>query len=162
LGTPHQAESIQDLEDQLYQLLLLPGPQINHGRLAKSKELARQVTMINERFFGTKVLDRAGIFNLFTQNSSQSREKCRIDGKDAGGLIPTLLHTNEEEDTPGPVTPFPRYAHHIGHVFEAAGRSRLNGLDHSAFTRGGAPGAMWLPWISDLFNVDGFREFLQC
>jgi hypothetical protein len=160
LGTPHQAESIQDLEDQLYQLLLLPGPQINHGRLAKSRELARQVTKINQRFLGTKILDRAGVFNLFTQNESQSRKRCRIDGKDVGGLIPTLLDSNKEDDTSGPVTPFPRYSHHVGHAFEAPGRSRLNELDHSALIRGGALDDMWLPWVSSLFNLDGFREYI--
>jgi hypothetical protein len=159
LGTPHRFESTEDVEDQLYKLLLLPGPEISYDRLRKSKTLARQVTKINQQFLETKMLDRAGVFNLFTQNIRQSREKCRIHGEIPGGLAPILLEYDEQDQISGPVTPFPRYAHHIGYAFEAAGRSRINKLDHSMLARG-EPGGTRFPWVSSLFNVDGFRKSL--
>jgi hypothetical protein len=159
LGTPHRFESTEDLEDQLYKLLLLPGPEVSYDRLRKSKTLARQVTKINHRFLETKMLDRAAVFNLFTQNMRQSREKCRFYGEIPGGLAPIILGYDEQDQISGPVTPFPRYAHHIGHAFEAAGRSRINRLDHSTLARGEPDGTRF-PWVSSLFNVDGFRKSL--
>jgi hypothetical protein len=160
LGTPHRSESIEALEDQIYKLLLLPGPEIAYERMRKSKALAREVTKINQRFLETKMLDRAGVFNFFTQNIRQSREKCRIDGEYPGGLVPIILEHDEEDEIPGPVTPFPRYAHHIGHAFEAAGRLRSNTLDHSMLARGEPDGTSF-PWMSSLLNGDGFRESLS-
>ncbi|UKZ96457.1 uncharacterized protein TrAFT101_011246 [Trichoderma asperellum] len=68
LGTPHHSHSVEDLEDQLHKLILLPGPEIRNQALTKIKNLANQVNRVNEAFPATKLLDRALIFNVLTRD----------------------------------------------------------------------------------------------
>ncbi|KAI1654117.1 putative ankyrin repeat protein [Daldinia decipiens] len=148
LGTPHRFQSTDDLEDQLHKLILLPGPHIRSQVLSKVKNLARQVSMINQGFLATKVLDRAVIFNLFTQNIHDSLKQGNAD-KTANDI-----HDIDENDTNHPVTPFSRYTHFIGQSFEAAGRSRCEYISHEDLARGD-PRKPWVPFLSDMFNTSG-------
>ncbi|PTB35375.1 hypothetical protein M441DRAFT_41404 [Trichoderma asperellum CBS 433.97] len=68
LGTPHHSHSVEDLEDQLHKLILLPGPEIRNQAVTKIKNLANQVNRVNEAFPATKLLDRALIFNVLTRD----------------------------------------------------------------------------------------------
>jgi len=144
-------------------LILLPGPEVKDDVPSKAKELARQVMHINRRFLATKIPDRAVIFNLFTQDTSASQEPPppRLDDGtvdatvNAAALVPDGGQGSEA--TTGPVTPFPRFAHLLGQSFEAAGRFRLDNVDHVAIIRG-EPSGDWFPFVSDCFNVAGARK----
>jgi hypothetical protein len=160
LGTPHRFQSTKDAEDQLCKLILLPGPEVKDDIPTKAKELARQVIGINRRFLATKIPDRAVIFNLFTQDitASQERPAPYLDDNtiEATGQTPNDDGQGNEATT-RPVTPFPRYAHLLGHSFEASGRFRLENVDHLDLIRG-EPNGDWFSWISTLFHVPGARK----
>lgn len=154
LGTPHRFQSTQDLEDQLHNLLLLPGPDIRHGFLSKVRNLASQVNRSNEDFLATKLLDRAAIFNVFVQNWRDSLRQRRAGGDES---IPEI---EVHGDVPDPITPFSRYTHLIGHSFEAAGRIRINQMNHSDLVRGD-PDDLWITDVSGLFNTEGCSKYLN-
>ncbi|RYP78211.1 hypothetical protein DL771_000688 [Monosporascus sp. 5C6A] len=149
LGTPHRFQSTGDLEDQLHKLILLPGPEVRNRVLRKVKNLARQVNKVNQYFLATKLLDRAAIFNIFTQNVRDSPRQNHVDENAADST-----DSRDEDDLPNPVTPFPRYAHFTGQSFEATGRFRLEGTDHVDLVRGEAS-YDWLSRVSNMFNVNG-------
>jgi hypothetical protein len=116
--------------------------------------------MINQRFLSTKILDRAAIFNMFAQNSPESQNQNIQDlvaENSVGAAAPNLLGRDEDDEAVDSVTPFPRYAHHVGHSFEAAGRYRYDGARHTGLVRG-EPSGTWVSWLSELFNVAGFRK----
>ncbi|KAI1099976.1 putative ankyrin repeat protein [Jackrogersella minutella] len=149
LGTPHRSQSLDQLEGQLLKLMLLPGSDIKRNILSKVKNLARQVNSANQRFLATKILDRAVIFNIFVQSKRDSWEQNPVDDDVASIMVP------RNKDYPSdPVTPFPRYAHHIGNSFDATGRLRLNEMDHLDLIRGD-PKDHWFSDVSKIFNVDG-------
>ncbi|KAK1856301.1 ankyrin repeat protein [Colletotrichum chrysophilum] len=64
LGCPQKTESMEDLEDELYNLMALPGP--DFGLIRKPQSLAAQVADINSRFLGFKLLSRALILNIYS------------------------------------------------------------------------------------------------
>lgn len=152
LSTPHRALSVDHLEDELLQLIYLPGPQkIRTGALEKAKNLAAQVHRINQEFLHTKMLDRAVIFNVFT--------KCSLDymgqpSKDDDNVSDDSFTTDSEADL-DPVTPFPRFSHSYCQSFETMGRFRTV-YDHMDLVKGDPNNA----WISpELNNTSGCREF---
>ncbi|KAF7554349.1 hypothetical protein G7Z17_g2957 [Cylindrodendrum hubeiense] len=150
LGTPHRFQSMSDLEDQLHKLILLPGPEIRNRVLPKVRNLAVQVNKTNQSFLATKLFDRAVIFNIFTQSVVDSLSQKHIDetiGADGTDL-------EKKESLENAVTPFPRYAHFVGHSFEAAGRLRLTNVDHLNHTRGDADDE-WFSFVSDMVNESG-------
>ncbi|KAI2472567.1 putative ankyrin repeat protein [Annulohypoxylon bovei var. microspora] len=131
MGTPHYFRSIDDLEDQLHKLILLPGPEIRERVLSKVKNLARQVNKINHNFLATKILDRAAIFNVYSD-----------------------VFPRTPEDPPDPVTPFQPCAHFIGQAFEAVGRLRCRYIDHVDLIRGD-PKREWIPTVFKIFSSSG-------
>jgi hypothetical protein len=155
LGTPHRFESAYDAEDQLCKLVLLPGPDIGGRTLSKVRELARQVTRVNKRFLATKILDRAAIFNVFTHRSGRSSKQNPIDEATTEGAAPGLNGGGEDDDAANLITPFPRYTHHQGHSFEAAGRFLEGIVQHADLTRG-QESTDSFSVMSGLFNVPGF------
>ncbi|KAF5011778.1 hypothetical protein FDECE_2145 [Fusarium decemcellulare] len=149
VGTPHRFQSTDDLEDQLHKLVLLPGPPIINGTMAKVKRLATQVTETNQRFLATKLLDRAMVFNIFSQNVRDSLREKPIDHNSmaADGI------DYSKDDFFNVVTPFPRYAHFIGHSFEAFGRIRWDNKNHLDLVNG--PGSICFSAASRRFGVTG-------
>jgi hypothetical protein len=140
-------------------LVLLPGPDVGDRTLSKVRELARQVTWINERFLATKILDRAVMFNVFTQNERASQKQSPL-GENTVDATATGPDVRDGEDVAaGPVTPFPRYSHHLGHSFEAAGRFRVSDVDHLALIRGESGGENWIARLSALFNRESLRKY---
>ncbi|KAI5924974.1 putative ankyrin repeat protein [Camillea tinctor] len=149
LGTPHQFQSLDHLEDQLLELILLRGPDIKKNVISKVKNLTHQVDNINQSFVTTKILDHAAIFNIFSQNSYDSQIQKPISNDIANATEP-----GSTDDLANPVTPFPQYAHHIGQSFEAAGRISLNTTAHTDLVRGD-PRNKWLSRVSNMFNLRG-------
>ena len=115
------------------------------------KELSRQVTNANREFMNTKLLDRAAIFNVFTQATN------KIDKNAVGAVAPRLSGKDGDNLAAVPVTPFSPDAHLLGHLFERAGMFPQTDVDHAALIRGGA----WVESLSSCFNSMGFRKS-QC
>ena len=155
LGTPHRFQSTYDAEDQLCKLVLLPGPEIE-DRTLKVRELARQVTGVNERFLATKLLDRASIFNIYTQVERSSQKPNPVDETIVEA---TALSSDarDEEDMVDPVTPFLRHTHTLGQSFEAFGAGRVTDADHVTLVRGEVNGG-WFAYLTERFHVNGRRE----
>ncbi|KAL7940994.1 putative ankyrin repeat protein [Trichoderma barbatum] len=149
LGTPHRFHSIQDAEDQLYDLLQLPGPEIRTGLWSKVRSLAFHVNKSNESFLATKILDRVTIFNLYVQHWRRSMRQ-RREGGDLG--IPEDV---EQQGVPDPITPFSRYTHMIGHAFEASGMRRIDYIDHNDIVRGDDQDT-WLDSFAKKFDQVGY------
>jgi hypothetical protein len=132
MGTPHRFRSQDDMEDQLHKLLLLPGPEIRNKLFAKVRHLAKQVDLANQRFLTTKLFDRACIYNYFVQDVKASlAETSPIDENPA----PVDGVGSKSVDVNKAVTPFSRYAHFVGHSFEASGRWRANQMSHLNLVR---------------------------
>ncbi|KAL6411623.1 ankyrin repeat protein [Ilyonectria robusta] len=154
LSTPHRALSVDHLEDELLQLIYLPGPQkIRTGALEKAKNLAAQVHRINQEFLHTKLLDRAVIFNVFTKCYRDYMGQPSKDGKDDkdDDNASDDSFTTDSEAELDPVTPFPRFSHSYCQSFETMGRFRTV-YDHMDLVKGDPNHA----WIStDLNNTSG-------
>ncbi|KAK1636422.1 ankyrin repeat-containing domain protein [Colletotrichum phormii] len=65
LGCPHKTESIDRLEDEIHNLMSLPGPELRTGLVTKVKNIARQVDDINIRFLGANFFSRLLRINVF-------------------------------------------------------------------------------------------------
>ncbi|TAQ90941.1 hypothetical protein B7494_g700 [Chlorociboria aeruginascens] len=148
VSTPHRFQSTGHLEDQLHKLILLPGPEIKDVLLSKVQQLARQVDKVNQRFLATKLLDRAAIFNVFSQSTRASLRQNPVDKNTPEGTDP-----NGDDDLPDPVTPFPPYGHHSGQSFEAGLRIQLDNTDHLDLIRGELSFDSWFSAVSSIFNV---------
>ncbi|KAM0514996.1 hypothetical protein ACHAPE_006318 [Trichoderma viride] len=131
LGTPHRFQSQDDLEDQLHKLVLLPGPEIRKKIFVKVRHLAKQVNRANQRFLTTKLFDRACIFNHFIQDVKASRAEGLADDNST----PDDGVDYENVDLDKAVTPFRRYAHFVGHSFEASGKFRSHHMGHLDLVR---------------------------
>lgn len=146
---------MDDLEDQIHELILLPGPDIKHQTIRKVKNLASQVNKANQDFLATKILDRAAIFNIITENIRESLEQKPIDNSASYTYGPGVYKANP----PNRVAPFPRYAHSIGHSFEAAGRINCDNLGHLDLVRGRSDyeDDWWTTMVSNVLNTNGYR-----
>jgi hypothetical protein len=149
---------MDDLEDQLHQLVHLAGPNIKRRVLKKIKGLARQVDKANKDFLATKILNRAVIFNIFTQDTRASTMAVPFnDNASSKDEAPPL-----DDDQSGPVTPFPRFAHTTEIPFEASGRIRCPDVDHLDLVKGPRDTDERISWISRIqyvFNSTGCRKF---
>lgn len=154
MGTPHRSQSIDDLEDQLHRLILLPGPEIRNKVFSKVQHLAKQITNINDNFLATKLFDRAAIFNIFSQNIRDS-----LKGTASDKVTDIDSDKQNDIDEFNTVTPFPRYVHFAGQSFESAGRIRVQPIDHIDLVRGD-PDDEWITGVSDILNIDGCRMCL--
>ncbi|KAI8966064.1 putative ankyrin repeat protein [Daldinia sp. FL1419] len=143
LGTPHRFQSQDDLEDQLYKLVHLPGPEIRNRVVNKVKELAHQVDRINQNFLETKILDRAVVFNVLSYDTRSLRQG------DVDDTATNDISLKVYDDLLHPVTPFIRYAHFVGQSFEAAGRISYVDIDHKDFIHGDTT----YYWLLDVSNM---------
>lgn len=157
MGTPHRFHSTDDLEDQILKLIRLPGPAIKDMALIKVRNIARQISRINQDFVATKLLDRAFIFNVFTQNKQESLKQISAKNDENDDDESQSSDQSSVEDAPNCVTPFSRYSLSVGQSFEAAGRRRTKPVDHLELIRAGSD-EVWLTDISEILNTNGCCE----
>ncbi|KAJ8131775.1 hypothetical protein O1611_g1848 [Lasiodiplodia mahajangana] len=150
LGTPHRFRSRSHILSQLVRMMLFPGPEITDELWTKVTHLAHQIESVNQHFLGTKIFDRATIFNIFTQMRPDSLKQRSLG--DNAGNISELGIADEQANS---ITPFPRYTHTIGHSFEAAGRNQLYIQNHIDIVRGQLLDDKWFDLVSSNFNVSG-------
>lgn len=156
IGTPHRFESQDDAEDQILKLVLLSGSDIRRGDVMRAKYLAEQIDQINKRFLGTKLLDRACIFNIMSQSLTDSLSYKAADDESeaADGYSYDITDLNTA------VTPFRRDTHFIGHAFEASGRARSDAINHLDLIRD--EGMTMLESANEAFNKNGICKPSPC
>ncbi|UKZ79628.1 hypothetical protein TrVFT333_007388 [Trichoderma virens FT-333] len=146
LGTPHQCKYIKDLEDQILQLIQLPGPHtIKNFPMEKANCLASQVNRINQTFSSTKLIDRAVIFNIFTQTSDETSDHdCSLANDWGNHGTPNALKV---------VTPFRGSAHSIGLPYAAVGVFALRTIGRLDLVKGGTQDEDWPSQVSALCDT---------
>lgn len=149
---------MEDLEDQVFALIMLKEPAIRTQLLRKVKRLANQVERANQKFLSTKLFDRATVFNVFAQNIHDARNRRLFDGKSTHATV-----TKSDHDTlgaPAADTPLSSFAYAVGHSFESVGRYGLEKLDHLHMVSGDGLDESWVRRIFKMFNMDGCRKSL--
>lgn len=155
LGTPHRATCLEDLEDQIYDLLLLPGPEIRPRLVQKTEALAVQTESINNDFLETKLFDRAVVSNVFAQRTptalrgSRARGRSESSSQQTGNWGANTLY----DELNSPVIPFTGYSVSPGLSFEAFGRYIVTNGDHLDLVRGQE--FDWMGLLSSLFYNTG-------
>ncbi|KAG8674131.1 hypothetical protein FPOAC1_000094 [Fusarium poae] len=146
IGTPHRFKSHHDALDQIYQLLFLPGPDIQRGVSRIVEHLTEQISLTNKQFVTTKLLDRACIFNIISRSITDSLTEI-ADGRNYDKVRAWSKAT---------VTPFHRYSHFIGHSFESSGRVHQRTVNHLDLIRD--EGCSALESFSKRFEMTGFSK----
>ncbi|UKZ47994.1 hypothetical protein TrVGV298_002230 [Trichoderma virens] len=149
LGTPHWFQSIQDAEDQLLNLVQLPGPTIRPGILNKVQNLAKDVEKVHEKFLETKLLDYTIIANIYVQNWSQSMSQRRLGGDK------TTPEGRDEDELPDPITPFSQHCHVIGQASDSREIYRLDNTNHADLVHGDDQDT-WMKRLSKNLNRFGY------
>lgn len=165
LGVPHRAHSMEELEDQLHQLLILPGPDdIKQGIVQKIRGLAEQVAAINIQFLELGLTSRAVMVNIFSSaRTPQLRYKSQQEIK---AIEPTMEESEKPVTSPPLITMFPRYSTSMGFPFETHHRSR-NAINHLDLIHGVRPedeqgvDVNWILIFAELFNLTGLRRWPQ-
>ncbi|KAL7795974.1 ankyrin repeat protein [Trichoderma ceciliae] len=175
LGCPHRAESRDSLEDELHNLMILPGPEIKKGILRKIKSIAHQVSKTNFQFLETNLFSRftkINIFhlqvlhkqnlepksnkksapspnqsvNVYRDDPGASKERGRNSAKDSP---PTF----NIEYVPELALPFSRYSISLTGTFDIADRYRSDAIDHLELVRGEENSEYkWATWYSNRFT----------
>ncbi|KAM0417014.1 hypothetical protein ACHAPT_012980 [Fusarium lateritium] len=164
LGCPHQAESIDVLEDELHNLICLPGPDLTNGVIRKVKTLAQQVEKTNLQFLDTKLLSRLVSINVFhldpletnesstettanvgsaTSKRDEEKEPCTENSvesqKDRLGAVTDASNAPSpasKELPTAPASPFSRYTLTMHHTFVAFNISCQGSISHADLARG--------------------------
>ncbi|KAH8765998.1 ankyrin repeat-containing domain protein [Diaporthe sp. PMI_573] len=145
LACPHGNESKEELEDQLFALLNLPGPPVQTQTLRKITNLSRQIEKINLEFLETNVMDRAHIINFTGQEKNETQANAT--------MIPQTAaqDTNADNQVINSATDLPTTPHRIFSVHHSAMVHNL-GLyytlplvrtDHLDLVRGDEPSELW-------------------
>ncbi|KAH7139644.1 ankyrin repeat protein [Dactylonectria estremocensis] len=158
LGTPHRAHSTVSLENQLHNLILLPGPAIRSEVLKKVKDLAHQVNRVNQEFPATKHLVRTNIFNIFADDRTLKTRKIQKDTSTQNGdgtlTQPEVGARDGDGGVPGPVPPFLQFTHRSDQPLEAAMALRWGGANHLDLVRGDTS-QWWIGIVSNMLNKNG-------
>ncbi|KAJ4865496.1 ankyrin repeats (3 copies) domain-containing protein [Trichoderma breve] len=141
LGTPHRFRSIHHAEDQLHDLLLHPGPEIQIKLLDKIRNLATQVKRINDSFLDTKLLNHATIFNIVVDSLRYQR----------GSSDVSTPEGSEPYNRLNPTTAFSLHTQTAGHAFEAIGRHTIKVTGSVV----GDGGPVWARVLADRLNRIG-------
>lgn len=170
LGCPHRAESIEVLEDELHNLMSLPGPDVRKGIMRKIRDVAHHVNNVNIRFLDTNLFSRLATINVFylsdlpnpeTEQEPSSKEvqghQAGTSGSPQGSSSPLIV-----SPTP-PTSPFSRYTLTINNWPEFDGRYRQSSIDHAGLVRGDEgvdEDESWVTKFRGRFRSDYYRKFL--
>ncbi|KAF4994266.1 hypothetical protein FGRMN_5904 [Fusarium graminum] len=134
LGCPHRAESIEVLEDELHNLLGLPGPDIRKGVMTKIRDLARQVNDTNIRALDGNLFTRITNINVFYLAPIP---KDGEPGYDTPRFTRHFITTAPMRELPiVPALPFSQYTLTTSHWMEAWNRFPQSTVDHADLVRG--------------------------
>lgn len=162
LGCPHRAESIEVLEDELYNLMSLPGPDVKKGIMRKIKDMAFQVNDVNIRALDGNLFSRLVNINAFylvdlPKEAETKQESSVPEDEDQNTRI--QQDTSQcglqfsapliEFPTP-PASPFSRYTLTTGHWMEIDSRYSQSVIDHAGLVRGDEGVDEYKSWVTKL------------
>ncbi|KAH8733608.1 ankyrin repeat-containing domain protein [Ilyonectria robusta] len=168
LGCPHRAESIEVLEDELYNLMSLPGPDVKKGIMRKIKDMAYQVNDVNIRALDGNLFSRLVNINTFylpdlpkeaeTKQESSVQEEEHQNAtiqQDTSQSVPHSSTPLIEFPTP-PASPFSQYTLTTGHWMEIDSRCSQCDIDHANLVRGDEGVEEYKSWVTKLdIRFDG-------
>lgn len=150
LGTPHRTRSLQELEDSLLNLILLPGPQIRDKRIQKVQSLSSQVNRVNLSFPATKLMSRARVFNVFCDDDIPFPAS-GYDTED----VSRFSNQGDGETSSEPSSPFPSHVHGQNYSHNLI----LFGSNHMDLV-GGYVDPWWISRVSSYLNSVEARKYL--
>lgn len=163
LGCPHRSKSTEDLEDELFSLLCLPGPPMKKRILQKIRHLARQIERVNLEFLETNVLDRAVVLNVISEPQGQGQTDVTNEPQVMG---PVAKEGKAAEHTRNPALsaffPFSPYTCTPCHNLGFCSVSKLSGVGHAELVRNPkvSNGIPWAALLVVFFNqVAGYSKF---
>ncbi|CAG1991720.1 unnamed protein product, partial [Fusarium graminearum] len=181
LGCPHKSESMEILEDEVLNLMTLPGPEIPNDRLGKIKNIARQIEDINIHYLKSRLFHRLTTFNVF---HLMDIPEAVLDEELKGESVVVLNPTNNTDDDKNdltstgvaqpdqvyqkmpiqhsaptltkfpvsPASPFSRYTLTTYNSMEVASRFRVKNIDHASLVRGDEKTVDVENWVVCLSN----------
>jgi hypothetical protein len=165
LGCPHRAESIEVLEDELHNLVGLPGPDIRKGITGKIRDLALQVNDVNVRALEGNMFSRIVNINVFylpvlPKEPYGKRAEAEIERASpsvkqrATAAIPDLRRV--------PASPFSWYTLTTSNWMEADSRHRQSDITHADLVRGDEgvdKDDSWVATLSNRLSQGVYREY---
>ncbi|KAM0212656.1 hypothetical protein ACHAQI_004612 [Fusarium lateritium] len=139
LGCPHRAESIEVLEDELHNLMCLPGPDIRKGIMRKIRDLAIQVNDVNIQVLEGNLFSRIANINAFylpelPEETSGGQGKIETEGNILQFEQHSTMITPELPTVPA--SPFSWYTLTTSNWMEADSRHRQSVISHADLVRG--------------------------
>lgn len=117
------------------------------------RNLANQVSRINQDFLATKLLDRAFILNvLLVQNTPKNPN----DGQSSDYVSPDGKNESNKDRCEMEI-PFTTFTQSLSQSFEAAGRIHLDQMNHLDLVRG-IERDPWPMFAPKMFNTNGCRQ----
>ncbi|KAG5811160.1 hypothetical protein H9Q74_013689 [Fusarium xylarioides] len=177
LGCPHRSESLETLEDEIFTLISLPGPELKKDRVRKIKNITNQVEAINTEFLQSKLMRRSTNINIYHLKDLPDEEKTKstvdpppVDDATDGNTENDSLSPQETLSIPiensqlsftglpkSPRAPFGRYSISTFTTFDASNQFRLLDIDHVELVRGdekSEPDENWVSYMAKRFRDD--------
>lgn len=168
LGCPHRAESIEVLEDELYNLMSLPGPDVKKGIMRKIRDMAYQVNDVNIRALDGNLFSRLVNINTFylpdLPKEAETKQEASVQEEehqnatiqqDTSQSVPHSSTPLIEFPTP-PASPFSQYTLTTGHWMEIDSRCSQSDIDHASLVRGDEGVEEYKSWVTKLdIRFDG-------
>ncbi|KAJ3544493.1 hypothetical protein NM208_g3022 [Fusarium decemcellulare] len=164
LGCPHKCESIDVLQDELLNLMSLPGPDVKSGIMTKVKNLSHQVDKINTHFLDSRLFSRLVSVNVFYLRQSRDYPALPLDattqnedGNEQTSTSPKYRgHLPSLELPSTPASPFSRYTLTMHNTFELDSRYRQDAIDHLGLVRGDEGVSQNVSWVAKF--ADRFKS----
>ncbi|KAM0320624.1 hypothetical protein ACHAPQ_009870 [Fusarium lateritium] len=165
LGCPHRAESIEVLEDELHNLMCLPGPDIRKGIMRKIRDLAIQVNDVNIQVLEGNLFSRIANINAFylpelPEETSGGQGKIETEGNILQFEQHSTMITPELPTVPA--SPFSWYTLTTSNWMEADSRHRQSVISHADLVRGDDgvdKDSSWIVKVSNRLAQDIYREY---
>ncbi|KAF4465431.1 ankyrin repeat [Fusarium albosuccineum] len=167
LGCPHKCESIDVLQDELRNLISLPGPDVRNGIIAKVKNLSHQVDKINTQFLDSRLFSRLVSINVFYLQQSREHPLLALDTTTSGYQNENChqetwtstehgIHLPSIEFPSKSAFPFSRYTPTMHNTFELDSRYRQDAIDHLGLVRGDEGVSQNVSWVAKF--ADRFKS----
>lgn len=166
LGCPHRAETMEVLEDELHNLMGLPGPDIRRGITGKIRDLAHQVNDVNIRALEGNLFSRIANINAFylpdlPKESYAKRVEVEMKFDSLPAEQPS--ETAIPELPTVPASPFSWYTLTTSNWMEANSRHRQSVITHADLVLGDEDvdkDESWIAKFSNRLSQGIYREYI--
>lgn len=167
MGCPHRTETIDVLEDELHNLVGLPGPDVRKGITGKIRDLAFQVNNVNIRALEGSLFSRIVNINVFYlprlakgPYAKGGETEMKLDSLPAEHLSEATI----PELPTVPASPFSWYTLTTSNWMEADSRYRQSVITHADLVRGDedvGEDDSWIENLSNRLSQGIYREYIS-